>query len=390
MPHDNTRFRTAQAVCQTGDVAKNAREAVRKIRDDFKSFPARTVVFFASIAYDADILAREMHDAFPGAVTMGCTSAGEGVDGQILNASVVAMAFSDDAFDYCETALVLDGKGGKPEGAGVFASAPDALRHIGRNLDVPLIDLDYRKYVGFVLAARIEAFSERVLDQAGEMTDVLFVGAVAGDDYKFIDGQRVFYRGKAYDHAVLLALWKPKNGFELLKTQAVEMTDTSMVVTRADEESRIIWEFDGEDATRIYSHAIDKPAETMDTLDFDEFPLALSVDGEPFLRAVLKQVDGKGLQMFAQVREGTRHTVTIAGDILETTRKALEEKRVAMGEPSAILHINCSSRHNTLKNRNQLEDFAALFADVPTVAVSSYGEVYVGLVAMTSTMILFK
>ncbi len=390
MKYDNARFRSTYAICQTGDAVKNAGEAVRKIRDDFKTFPASIIVFFASIAYDADVLAREMQDAFPDAVTMGCTGAGEGVDDVVLNSSVAAMAFSGDVFDYAETALILESPGEGKSGGDIFTSASDAIRHISRNLGTSLFDLDYRKYVGFVLTDRIAPLSERVLERVGEKTNVFFTGGVAGDDYKFIDGQRVFYRGKAYPHAVLLALWKPKNGFELLKTQAVDMTDKSLVITRADEDARIIWEFDGEAAASAYARAIGKPAETMDILDFDECPLALTAEGGPYLRAVVKQVDGKGLQMFAQVREGTSMTVTNAGDILAVTRAAIADKRREMGDFAAILHINCASRHTALTNRGQLGDFAALFSGVPSLSVSSYGEVFVNVIAMTSVMILFK
>lgn len=389
MQSDNKRFRTTHAVSRTGDGVKNAREAVRLIRDDFAAFPASLIVYFSSVDYDPDVLAREMQDAFPTALTMGCTSAGEAVDGIILNYSVVAMAFSAEVFDYCETALVTDGKAGA-KSSDAFACVSEAMDHVRRGLDGPLIDLDHREYVGFMLGDSISAFSERVLDQVGEMTDVLFVGGFSGDDYKFDGSQRVMYRGKAYRNAAVLSLWKPRNGFSILKTQAAELSGPNMVITKADEANRILWELDGEDAAAAYARAIGRPRATMDILDFDEHPLAFMVDGEPFLQAVLQQVDGKGLRMFANIREGTRRTVTTAGDVLETTRRALSEKRREIGDISAILHINCSSRHTALKNRNQLGEFAALFGDVPSVAMSSYGEIYVSPIAETSTMILFK
>jgi Uncharacterized conserved protein len=389
MQSDNKRFRTTHAVIHTGDGVKNAREAARLIRGDLAAFPASLVIYFSSADYDADVLAREMQDAFPSALTMGCTTAGEAVDGLILNCSVVAMAFSAEVFDYCESALVTDGSAGAT-GRDVFGSVADAMDYIGRGAEGNWIDLDHRRHIGFMLGDSISAFSERVLDQVGEMTDVLFIGGFSGDDLKFDGSQRVMYRGKAYRNAAVLSLWKPRNGFAILKTQAAELNGPNMVITRADEANRILWELDGEDAAAAYARVIGRPQETMNILDFDEHPLAFMVDGEPFLQAVLQQVDGKGLRMFASIRQGTRRTVTTAGDVLETTRRALADKLRETGDISAILHINCSSRHTALKNRNQLEGFAALFGDVPSVAMSSYGEIYVGPIAETSTMILFK
>ena len=61
-----------------------------------------------------------------------------------------------------------------------------------------------------------------------------------------------------------------------------------------------------------------------------------------------------------------------------------------MDTVAAILLINCASRHTGLVNRGQLADFAALFSGGPSISVSSYGEVYVGVVAMTSVMIFFR
>lgn len=383
------RFNTAHAVSDCGDTVTNARQATETIRKAFSGFSASQVVYFAATNYDPDTLAACMREAFPGATTFGCTTAGESVDDMILGASVVAMAFSAEVFDYNETAVVV------PEGPvdaeqGVFSTAGDAMRHIGRKLGHDMIRLDYKKYVGFMLADRISSFSESVLEKVGEMTDVIFVGGCAGDDYKFDGSQRVFYNGKAYDSASVLALWKPKKGFSLLKTQAAEMTDQQLVITKADEENRIIWQFNGENAATAYARAAGLTQSTMEIHDFDQNPLAVTADGEPYLRAIVKQVDEKGLQMFAKVREGTRQTVTRAGDVLGTTRADLKEKTRELNDIAAILHINCSSRHTALKKSGQVDAFAKLFKGIPGVGFMSYGEIYVDLVALTSTMILFK
>lgn len=383
------KFRTAFAQCRAGDGVANAKHAAVKISADLVGFTPSLILYYASTDYEPNILAAEMRAAFPGAKTMGCTTAGEEVDDKILAGSVTAMAFSADVFDYAEIALVSAEGADRPE-EGVYPDADAAMRHLGRKLGHDVMRLDYKEYVGFMLADRISDFSESVLERVGEMTDVLFVGGFAGDDYKFVDAQRVFYEGAAYRSAAVLALWKPRDGFSLLKTQAVETTGKHLVITKADEKKRVIWQFDGRDAVEAYARVIGVPPATMDILDFDENPLAVTADGEPYLRAIVKQVDGKGLQMFARVKEGTRQTVTRAGDVLGVTRRELRERLREIGGASAIVHINCASRHTALKNEGHLEDFAALFAGIPTVGFASYGEIYVGLVAMTSTMVLFK
>lgn len=383
------RFRTAHAVRQTGDAVKNASEAVHEIRDAFRSFAPSLIVFFASVDYDPDTLAREMKTSFPTATAMGCTTAGEQVDGKLLEHSLVAMAFSSDVFDYCESALVL-GTGERPDGADVFGNPSDAMTYIGRNLRTRWLDLDHHQYIGFMLGDQISDFAEGVLDRLGEITNAMFVGGFAGDGWRFNGSQRVMYGGKAYSNAAILALWKPKRGFDILKTQAGDLTGKKLLITRADEVNRIIWEFDGEDATVAYARATGRDPAKLDADDFSENPVALTVDGDPYMLGILKPVDGKGLQFFARVREGTRREIVQAGDIVETTHRDLSAKLAEMGDVAAILHINCCGRHAVLAKRGEVDTFGTLFNGVPVIGMSSYGEIWVGVIAYTSTMILFK
>ena len=385
----NALFRTAHACFSAAAAAENAHRAAAKLRDDLAGFPVSMVVFFAATNYDPDILAASVRDAFPGAKTFGCTTAGEGVDTLLLNASVVAMAFAAGVFDHNEIALVVE-DGEESAAEGIFSSADTAMWYLGRRLKQVLLQLDYRQYVGFLLADSVSFFSEALVERVGEMTDVIFAGGIAGEDCHFRDEGRVFYQGRSYRSAVVLALWKPKRGFELLKTQAVELTDKTLAVTRADENRRIVWKFNDEPAALAYAKATGLSPEAMTYFEFDDFPLALAVNGEPFLRGIARRVEPHGLQMLALVREGMRFTVTRFGDIIDSTGAALREKFGDAGRPAAILHVNCVSRHTTLKKNGCDQDFAALFDGIPNIAFSSYGEIYVGLVGMTSTMILFK
>lgn len=385
-------FKTASTTCCAGNPIENAHEAVRSLRDQFKGFNAGLLLFFCSSDYDSGVIAADMMDAFPGVVTMGCTSAGEGVDNKIMNRAVVAMAYAPEVFTYCEFALVLADKKKAAQAArpDVFWSPSDAAKYVARNVGHNLRGLNHRDFVGFMLGDRISDFTEGVIERFGDLNDVTLIGGMAGDDYNFDKSARVMYQGKAYADAAVLSLWKPANGFSLLKTQAVQVTNHSAVVTKADEQRNIVWELDGRDAASVYSGYMGIPVETMNVLDFDENPWASTVNGEPYLRACMNKVDEKGLHFMSRIRQGTRLTLTRAGDILSTTREALEARKREMGSLSAILHINCASRHTALRKWGQVEEFAELFGGVPSVSVSSYGEVYVGIVAMTSTMLLFK
>jgi hypothetical protein len=384
------RFKTAYAQMTEGNTCDNARAAAGKIGGELAEVDPAFVIFFASTEYDADTIADEMHKAFPGAVTMGCSTSGEACDDKILSNSVVAMAYSREVSAFLETVVVVadPGEANAPD---VFSDTPAALEYLGRNLGQPMISLDYREYFGFMLGDNVSEFNERVIERLGEITNAFLVGGIAGDDYKFQDLQYVFYKGKAYRHgAAALALWKPASGFEFLKTQAVEPTDKQFTITKADEKNRIIWELDGQDAAPVFAKAIGVPLETMGMRDFDQNPLALLVNGDPYLRVLVKIVDNKGLVVLSAIREGTKFTLTKIGEVLDTTRQVFAERFAEKGKPAAILHINCAGRHTLLRKADQLDAFAQLFEGVPHIAFSSYSEIYIDIVAMTSIMVLFK
>lgn len=386
----HSHFRTACARHTSDNPVENARLATATIRDGLSGFPAATIVFFAAVDYDPDTLAVLMREAFPGAITLGCTTAGEAIDDRVADGSVVAMAYDEEVFDYRETAIVL-GNGQSASNPGEFTSVDAAVAHLGRGLWQNFRDLNYHEYVGFMLADVISFFSEAILERLGELTDVFSIGGFAGDGYRFNNGQRVFFNGRSYRSAAVLALWKPRRGFSLLKTQAVTLTSHSLVITKADEYNRIIWEFNGEPAETVYARLIGLPEDRQPgILDFDAHPLARTADGEPFLQALVQPVPGRGLRMFAAVKEGTRLTLCETGDVLRTTAEALEQLNAAEGPFPAFLHVNCASRITMLRRAGQDEDFMRLFAGMTGVTFGSYGEIYVGLVAMTSTIILFK
>lgn len=381
-------FKTAYAQCTGSDAVDNAKKAVAEIRTSLSGFPVAGVIFFAATCYDPDVLAKEMDMAFSPALTFGATSAGEETAGLVLKNSVVVMAYDASAFAFAAAVLVLGGNQ-RAENPDAFSNVDAAMERFVNLTGNKMLHLDYREYVGFVLGDAMSAFSEKLLERIGEVTNVNFCGGFAGDDYKF-EAPLIFFRGRTYQQAAVVALWKPRNGFSLLKTQAVDLTGTTMMVTKADAEKSIIWELDGKPAADAYAQALGLRRQDLTVQVFDQHPLALIVNQDPYLRSGTRVVDDKGLQLLFSVKNGIRVTLCNAGDILASTIAALETMRKENPTIAGILHINCASRHNNLARLGQSEAFGALFRDVPNIGLSSYGEILVCVVAMTSTMIVFK
>ncbi len=383
------RFKTASAQTAQGNPVDDALAAVRKIKADFDGFTPAFVIFFASVDYDPGTVAAEMKEMFPEATTMGCSSAWEACDGKMLDGNLVVMGFSEEVFEFADTALVLADTTGETDAPNVFTNATDAMNYLTRNLGKQPIDLDFREYVGFMMGDATSPFTEGVIERIGEMTNMFLIGGIASDRYTF-DRHLIFYNGKAYRNAAALALWKPTRGFELLKTQAVELTDTQFIITDVDEEKRIIWKLDDRDAAVAYSEAIGIPVDKIANPEFDMYPLAMVADGDPYLRVAIAVVEGRGLQMYSKIRGGMCLTLTKAQGFVDVTGKALADKIAETGEPAAILHLNCTCRYTAMARTGETEAFGRLFSRWPHIGYASFGEVYANLVGLTSVMILFK
>ncbi len=124
-----------------------------------------------------------------------------------------------------------------------IASDPDSVSKAFADLESQLgkkmIDLSYDAYFGMTLfdgrAFGIETFLEKI----GNLSDIIFVGGYASDDFQF-SHIRVFANGKSYENAAVLAVFQPAGKFSLVKTQSALPTKHSFIVTKADEAQKVI------------------------------------------------------------------------------------------------------------------------------------------------------
>ena len=340
----------------------------------------RLVLYFATAAQDPAGLAAAMEKAFAPATVMGCTSAGEIVSGSMLQGAVVAMALGPGVVR--EVAVeVLTGLRDGPN------PVPAAFERFGARLGVPMRKLDATKHVGLVLVDGLSGAEERLMDSIGSGTDVLFVGGAAGDDLAF-QKTHVFAGGRALTDAAVLAVLRVDQGFSILKTQSFATTGKRLVATRVDEGQRLVLEFDGQPAAKAYAASLGVPPEALPAL-FAAHPLGLMAGDEPFVRSP-QQLLGQGVKFYCAIAEGAELEILRSTDIVEETRLALERKRRMLGSISGIINFNCILRTLELRKNGQEKAYGKLFADVPTVGFSTYGEEYLGHINQTATMLVLR
>ena len=408
-------FVTEYASFISDDNEENARQAAAKIIAALTGRSLRGIVFYAATNYDPKALVNAMHRAFPDIATFGCTTSGEFANGRMLKNSVVAMGMDDDVMERVETVGIANADT-------IDDPAAAALAALEKKSGLRLRDLDFREYAGWVLLDGLAHHNDELIGRLGELTDIIFGGGCAGDDGHFRQ-TLVWANGTIYENGAVFALMKPRRPFAVLKAQHVQPTERVMTATRADREKRIIYEFDDRPAAQVYAEAMGidlsgaayagkssrqlykekfiadgvTAAGNGRTVTKDAFidmfinwPLAVMIGGEPFIRAATNVAEDGGIQVFMPPIQGIRYTVCHTGDIVLDTRRVLREKMRELGGCSGIMMCGCLLRDVQIRHEDQVGAYEELFRDLTVSGFSSYGEIYVSVVSQSASMILFS
>jgi hypothetical protein len=339
----------------------------------------KMVLFFSTSKTDVTALSAGLKGAFADANVFGCTTAGELVTGQMLKNSVVAMIFDAEAIEESDVRVVESVKEGGDVSA-AFAAFKDKF-------GVSVNEMDPKKYVGIILIDGLSGAEEKVMDNIGDLTNVHFIGASAGDDLAF-KTTLVCANGKTYENAAVLAIIKPTKGFEILKTQSFAVREEQLVASKVDEANREVLEFNNKPANEAYAEVLKVSVDEAANM-FMTNPVGLMVDGEPFVKSPQRFVDSK-MKFYCNVKEGAKLSLLQSEDIVVETEKTVNAKLAEMGDVSGIINFNCILRTLELEKKNQTEAYGKLFTKVPTVGFSTYGEEYVGHINQTSIILMIK
>lgn len=360
--------------------AKAVNEAVAEIKAAIKVGQPKMILYFASSHYNPRELAHRMNEAFSPAVVFGCSTAGELANTHMLKNSVVAMAMNANIIEDVKVATIRDLR--DPDGViRAFAEFENHTR-------IPMRDMDFQKYVGIILFDGLAGAEERTMESIGDLTRVLFIGGSAGDDQKFIT-THVSANGDAYSNAAVLALLKPSVKFDFIKTQSFRPLDRHLVPTKINEQTREVCEFDGKPAVAAYAEAVGcQPGEVAD--HFMVNPLGLVVGHDDIYVRSPFRAEGESLYLFCHVKAGMDLALLESTNIIVDTKLALDRKKMELGRISAIINFHCILRTLELEQKHQTDEYGRIFAGIPTIGFSTYGEEFIGHINQTSTMLVFR
>jgi len=361
-----------------GTVEEVAADLQSQYQEAFGEGSARLVLFFSTSNFDPQVVGAKMKEIFGQADVAGCTTAGELVSGHMLKNSIVAMVFDQEAASNVSVGVVENIK----EGNNVDSALASFENAFG-----PFKSLDLKKHVGIVLIDGMSGAEEKIMERIGDLTDITFIGGSAGDDVKFKQ-TFVFANGKAYSDAAVLVLLKLENGFDVLKTQSFRDSGKYMIATKVDEAKREVVEFNNRPAAEVYAEKLGTSVEQVKD-EFMSHPTALMIGAEPYVRSP-QQVAGSGIKFYCNVKEGANLSILDPTNIVEETKKAVDQKIAELGHVSGLLNFHCILRTLELDKEGKTEEYGKIFADIPMIGFSTYGEEYIGHINQTSTMLVFK
>lgn len=358
-------------------------EAAADIKSQLDGFPAKLVIYFASTSYELGRLSSCMQESFSGCAVFGCSTAGEIINGSIIRDSVVAMAFS--------SSIICDAKVEVIEHLSRDTNVDTAFSSFESYFGESSYTMDTRNYVGLILIDGLCMKEEKVMDLIGNRTNVIFVGASSSDDLKF-DKTYVLANGKAYtDSAVLILLKMSENAeFDIIKTQSFKILDRKLVANKVNEESREVIEFNGRPAILEYADAVGAATPEEAEHYFMSHPVGLCIgDNDVFIRSP-QIVKGTGIKFYCNILEGMEVNLLESINIIENTKKAVENKLNELGTIDGIIDFDCVERMLELNGKNLVRQYGEIFKYIPTIGFSTFGEEYIGHLNQTSTMLVFR
>lgn len=370
---------TRSAFTAQTDSAAAARELVAGLGDA----DPRVVVFFAGVKHDGAVLGAALAERFPGARVLGGSTNGEFCDRGHGKGGAAALAISREQIGACAVALA---RVGEDVDAGVRAAAETLSARLGRSIR----ELDPARWAGVALLEGAHGREENINAALGDVAPFLsFVGGSAGDDISFT-GTWAYADGEYAADGTALLVAEMTGPFAVIKTCNFVATERTVLVTRCDPERRLILEIDGLPAVQGYARAIGARPEELGFPVFLANPLGLMIDGEPWLRSVVRP-EGDALFLACSIVEGARLNIMQATDLVEDAAAKLERVRAELGGPiGGALFFNCAYRMIEAQIKGIEAPYHRALSTVVHAGMHSNGESYLGHINQTLTGLVWR
>ena len=360
------------AIVSASSCSRDAEQVASDIAKAFEGHELSQVLFFCSAEYDLPSLAKALRERFGDTDVAGCTTAGELTPDGYEQGSVSAVAFL--ASDFAVSATLI-------EDLEDFQLADAQTCVDGLIVQCRQRELTPIKGNTFVLTLLdgLSHAEERVLlTLSSALGSIPHFGGSAGDDIH-LSNTHVFFNGRFYDKAAVVLMFNTPHPFEVFSTHHMRGSDTKLVVTEADHDSRVVYELNAEPAALEYARTIGVKVEDLNHRIFALNPIAVRYGDEYYVRSIQKVNDDLSLSFYCAVETGIVLTVMQPDQILKDLEHQVDSLQSQVGESSTILACDCFLRRLEVQALDNVADATKLLTTHHIVGFNSYGEHIAGM-----------
>ena len=358
-----------------------ASEIIEQI-GDVGSDSLRLIVFFATVEHDGQRIGDLLRKKYPAAQVIGSSGNGEFSNRGYGTGGVAALALGSDVLSEVATALAVLDKG-------VQTGIETAAQALSAQLGVPIRELDPQTHVGLALLEGATLREEKINEELGNVAPFLsFVGGSAGDRLRF-EKTWVYAEGVCHSDACALAVIRPLRPFGIVKTCHFTAKPIEVTITKCEPDKRLVHELDGRPAAERYAELVGVKPEELGFATYLGNPFGLMIDGEPWLRSIVR-VEGQSLFFSCAILEGMTLNLMQAHDILENATSVYRRASASLdAPPKAAILFNCALRMLEVRIKGIEAEYHKALSVLPHVGLHSNGESYLGHINQTLTGLIF-
>jgi len=203
-------------------------------------------------------------------------------------------------------------------------------------------------------------------------------GGSAGDDNHLSDTY-VYYDGRFYSGAAIVVLINTWLDFEVFTTHHILPLEDKLVVTRADSNSRRVYELNAEPAAEEYARLIGVPVSDLDHRLFAAHPLAVRINEHYYVRSIQKVNEDMSLTFYCAVENGIVLTAMEPGPLMPNLEALFERLEQRLGPPLLTIGCDCFLRRLEIEGNDTSEQTSAFLRRQQVIGFNTYGEQFNGM-----------
>ncbi len=338
-------------------------QAVEELKAQLGPAPeASAVLFFCSPQYPLAALGQLLDKAFAARV-MGCTSSGQLGPRGFQKGGITAVLLSDPGLTVTPYLIAP------------LAQCQGLAAQVAARVRAARKPLPYHAFA-LLLVDGLSLMEERLVASLyHSLGNIPLVGGSAGDDLEF-KKTYVYYEGEFYSDAAILCVFETTLPFTSFKFQHFGPSDKKMVVTSADPERRVVYEFNGEPAALAYAEAVGVPLEALNAQVFSKYPLVLRIAGEDYVRSISRVHPDNSFTLFCAIDEGVVLSLAQSLDVMGTLVSSFDALKSQGEEPGLVIGCDCILRRLEMEQRGLDKQVGAFLAQHQVIGFSTYGEQY--------------